>query len=133
MVRLTIPMIFGIVSLMLLGAVDMYFISMLGTTELAAAAFALPITSMVTSVALGLGMGQSALTSRLVGEGRHNDAARFITDAQILAFSVAVLISVIGMLSIEPLFSAMGADLQTLAEIDAYMSIWFLGSHNCRC
>ena len=121
-------MIFGIISMMLLGIVDMYFIGLLGTTALAAAGFALPITSMVISVALGIGMGQSALTSRLVGEGRHGDAARFLSDAQMLVVGIAIALAVIGVLTIEPLFSVMGADRETLVLIKRYMVTWYWGS-----
>ncbi|MFQ3245300.1 MAG: Na+-driven multidrug efflux pump [Arenicella sp.] len=52
-------MLFAIMSL---GLVDSYFISFLGTEQLAAIGFIMPITFIVTSVALGLGMAISSLT-----------------------------------------------------------------------
>jgi putative MATE family efflux protein len=125
MLRLTIPMIFGIVSLMLLGVADMYFIGLLGTEPLAAAGFALPITGMVSAVALGIGMAQSSITSRLVGEGRLHDGAQFVTHAQLFGVAVALFLLVAGQVSIHPLFSALGADTATLPLIQEYMGTWY--------
>jgi Na+-driven multidrug efflux pump len=55
-------MLFAIIAIMSLGLVDSYFISFLGTEQLAAIGFIMPITFIVTSVALGLGMAISSLT-----------------------------------------------------------------------
>jgi putative MATE family efflux protein len=128
MVSLTIPMIFGIVSLMLLGLVDMYFIGLLGTEPLAAAGFTLPITGLVTGVVMGVGMAQSSIMSRLVGEGRMAEGAKFMTHAHYFGLLIALVISVLGLLSISPLFTAMGADAETLALIRDYVTIWYCGA-----
>ena len=128
MLRLTIPMLFGIISLMLLGIADMYFIGLLGTEPLAAAGFALPITSIVSSVALGIGMAQSSITSRLVGEGRLNDGAQFVSHAQLFGLGVALVLMFVGQASIQPLFSALGADTQTLPLIHDYMATWYVAA-----
>ena len=53
LVRLTLPMMLALLSIMGLGIVDSYFISFLGTAELAAIGFSMPVTSVVTSIALG--------------------------------------------------------------------------------
>lgn len=68
MFKLTVPMVLAIVSMMLLGVVDAYFVSRLGTAQLAAVSFAIPITQMGISIALGIGMAISSLTSRLIGK-----------------------------------------------------------------
>ncbi len=118
-------MVFGIVSLMLLGIVDMYFIGLLGTAPLAAAGFALPITGLVTGVAMGIGMGQSSIMSRLVGEGRMAEGAQFVSHAQYFGVLIALGIAGVGLVSISPLFSAMGADAETLSLVTDYMVIWY--------
>lgn len=125
--RLTVPMFFAIVAIMGLGLVDSYFISFLGTTELAAIGFAMPITFLVTSIALGFGMAISSLTSKLIGAERMGLAARLITDGFYLTFVTSVVVSVMLVLSIAPLFSALGADDQTLLPIMDYMEPWSIG------
>ena len=68
-------MILAIVSMMFLGLADTFFISLLGTNELAAASFVMPIYMLLINIALGIGMGISSLTSRLIGEHKHDEAA----------------------------------------------------------
>lgn len=128
MFRLTVPMIFGMISMMLLGVVDTYFISLLGTNELAAVSFSQPIANILISVALGIGMALGALLSRLIGENQHQKAARFISDTKIIAALIAVALAVIGHLLIEPLFKALGATEAVMPFIKSYMNIWFIAA-----
>ena len=123
MVRLTIPMIFGILSMMLLGVADSYFISLLGTTQLAAVGFTMPIYYMATGMGLGIGMGLGSINSRLVGEGKMEDAARFITDVQYFTIIFSVCVSLLLYLLIEPLFNIMGADNTVMPYIRDYMYV----------
>lgn len=121
-------MIFAIVSMMLLGLVDTFFISLLGTNELAAASFVMPIYMLLINVALGIGMAISSLTSRLIGEQRHAEAARFITDSHILASLIIIAIALALFVSIDSLFRAMGATDIVMADIRGYMKTILLGS-----
>ena len=59
MVRLTLPMLYALIAIMGLGIVDSYFISFLGTNELAAIGFIVPITQIISNFGLGLGMAVS--------------------------------------------------------------------------
>jgi putative MATE family efflux protein len=123
MVRLTGPMILAILSMMLLGLVDTFFISLLGTKELAAASFVMPIYMLLVNFALGTGMGISSLTSRLIGENNLDDAARFITDSQILALLVSIVIALSLYFSIDQIFGLMGANDEVMPNIRGYMHI----------
>lgn len=126
-IKLTIPMVLGIISMMLLGVVDTYFISRLGTSELAAISFVLPVSQVVISVALGFGMALSAVVSKIIGKGEHQQAARFITDTQILIALVAITIAIIGSLLVDHLFTMLGANAELLVSIKSYMLIWYAG------
>ena len=86
---------YALVAIMGLGLVDSYFISFLGTNELAAMGFIVPITFTMTSVSLGLGMAISSLTSKLIGANHMNQAARLITDGFYLTIGTSVLLSLI--------------------------------------
>ena len=128
LVSLTLPMLLALVSIMGLGVVDSYFVSFLGTTELAAIGFTTPVTAVITSIALGLGMAISSLTSRLIGEQDTANAARLISDGFILTFVVALLsVSVLWLLQ-EAIFTTLGARSNTFAFIQEYMNIWLLGA-----
>ena len=127
LVRLTGTMIMGIIALMTLGIVDTWFISLLGTQQLAAIGFIIPVYMIFVSVALGIGMGISSITSRLVGEAKHDLAARYVTDAQILALLFSILIAILLGFSITGIFSAMGATERVLPHIRNYMYILIFG------
>lgn len=113
---------------MSLGLVDSYFISFLGTDQLAAIGFIMPITFIVTSVALGLGMAISSLTSRLIGAERMGLAARLITDGFYLTAITALLVTLFLSLTLEKVFLLIGADQNTLPYIYQYMHIWLFGT-----
>ncbi len=126
--KMTIPMIFGMITLMLFNLVDTFFISMLGTQPLAAVSFTFPVTFTVISLAIGLGIGTSAVIARALGAG-HLSEARF--DAAV-AISVSALLviglSVVGYVLIDPLFAALGAGDELIPLIHDYISVWFMGS-----
>ena len=121
-------MLYALVAVMGLGLVDSYFISFLGTQELAAIGFIVPITSIVTSLGLGLGMAISSLNSKLIGAGRIDSAARLITDGFYLAAVVAAI--AVGLLTwqLETVFRLIGADQATLPYIFEYMHTWLFAA-----
>ena len=125
--RLTGTMIMGIIAMMTLGFVDTWFISLLGTDQLAAIGFIIPVYMIFISIGLGIGMGISSITSRLVGEARHEVAARYVSDAQILALLLSILIAIGVGFSINGIFSAMGATQQVLPHIRDYMHVLIFG------
>ncbi len=117
-------MLYAIIAIMGLGIVDSYFISFLGTAELAAIALIVPITSLISSVGLGLGMAISSLNSKLIGANKMGSAARLITDGFYLTGLVSVVATALLIWQLEPLFLAIGADATTLPYIRAYMNVW---------
>lgn len=125
--RLTGTMIMGVIAMMTLGIVDTWFISLLGTNQLAAIGFIIPVYMIFVSIGLGIGMGISSITSRLVGEARHDAAARYVTDAQILALLLSVVIAIGVGLSFKGIFSTMGATQQVMPYISKYMNVLVLG------
>ena len=124
LVRLTLPMIAGIISLMLLGLVDSYFIGQLGLDELAALGFTLPVIAGAHSIALGLGMALSVLSSRMLGAGDIDQASRIISDGRYLTIIIAIILQLILWVSLEPLFRVLGAGEEVLPHIRDYMLIW---------
>ena len=58
LVKLTTPMIFGTLSIVLFNLVDTFFVGQLGTPQLAALSFTFPVVLVVTSLALGMGVGR---------------------------------------------------------------------------
>lgn len=128
LLRLTVPMIWGIAAIVSFQLVDTYFIAKLGKTELAAISFTFPVTYFIFSFTMGFGIAMSSVASRLIGEGRREDVRRVSTHGLVIALIVAALISVIGIIAHDRVFAALGAAPETVGLIREYMLIWFAGN-----
>jgi putative MATE family efflux protein len=121
------PMLVGIISIALMNVIDTFFISRLGSTELAAMAFTLPVVMIIGSVTMGLGIGTTSAIARAIGSGHDEGVRRLTSHALLLAVSAVVLLSLIGAATIDPLFRAMGASDATLPLVREYMLVWYVG------
>ena len=126
--RMTVPVIFGMITLMTFNLVDTLFVSFLGTDALAAISFTFPVTFTVISLAIGLGIGTSAVIAKVMGSGDREAAKMDGTGALMLSFLMVSVLAFIGYLIIDPLFTALGAETKLLPLIHEYMDLWFLGS-----
>ena len=127
LVDMAVPVLFGIFTMMGQAFADMWFIGRVGDRELAALSFAFPILMIVTSVAIGLGAGTSSVVARAIGAHNHRRARRLATDSLILSFGITAIISAIGFLTIEPLFTILGAPADMIPLIAGYMTILYAG------
>ncbi len=128
LVRLTVPMIWGIFAIISFQLVDTFYISMLGTEPLAAITFTFPITYVIFSMVMGLTISMSSVVSRQIGEGNQDKVKRITTHGLMLAFLTGIVLAVLGFIFMNPMFRAMGADEAMIPMIREYMVIWFLGS-----
>ncbi len=122
---LTLPMIAGIFGMIAFNLVDTYFIGQLGADQLAAVSFTFPVVLTVASLAMGIGIGVMSLVSKSIGQGDYFKAARETTDSLLLGLILVGIFSAIGLLTIDPLFRALGASEQILPYIREYISIWY--------
>lgn len=128
LVRLTVPMMFGMVSLMLFNLADAWFVGQLGTGPLAALAFTFPICFSITSLAIGLGVGTSATLARLIGSGQSERVARVATDNYLMAILITALTGLLGQFMLPWLARLLGAPVELYPLIEAYMGVWFFAS-----
>ncbi len=126
--RLTWPVMGGMLTLMSFNLVDTFFISLLGTQQLAAISFTFPVTFMVISLAIGLSIGTSAVIARALGAGNTEDAQADSLSALWLAALLVSLLAILGYVLLDPLFYLLGATPSTLVYIRDYMVIWLAGS-----
>ncbi len=127
LIRMTGPMVMGVFSMLAFNLADTYFVAQLGTRELAAMSFTFPVVMFVHSITMGLGMGTASVISRAIGEGNQDNVRRMATDCFILAFFIVVILAVVGITTIEPLFTLLGATPDLIPLIKSYMSIWYFG------
>ena len=142
--RLTAPMMAGVSSSILVQVLEMGFIGQLSTAHVAAITFTFPLVMVLTSIALGISIGTSSVIARSVGtrqmnRGASTDSARSSpsqtdevamlgTHSLILVFGLMLVISFLCWLSIDPLFTAMGAEPELLPLIHSYLDIYLPGT-----
>ncbi len=120
-------MVGGIMAIISKSIVDTYFVAQLGTDSLSAMGFMFPVMMVVANLAIGLGAGTSSVVARCIGEGDTGLVRRRATDGLILAFVLVSAMSVLGLLTMRPLFLALGAKGAVLEQVQAYMRIWYWG------
>ncbi len=125
--KLTVPMMFGMFGLIAFNIVDTYFVSRLGTNQLAALTFTFPVVLVINSIALGIGTGTLSVLSRAIGKGEQSEIVRYATDSLSLGLLVTGLFIVAGFATIEPLFKLLGANDTVMPYIKSYMQIWYAG------
>lgn len=125
--KLTLPMVWGVFALVAFNLVDTYFVGQLGTAQLAAMSFTFPVVLTLGSLAMGLGVGASSVIARAIGEGDRRRVQRFTTNSLTLALTAVAVFVALGLLTIDPLFAALGAGPDVLPYIRDYMQIWYVG------
>ncbi|EHH0750685.1 MATE family efflux transporter [Vibrio vulnificus] len=124
--KMTVPMIFGMVAILMFNLVDTFFISLLGTEALAAISYTFPVTFAVNCITMGIGVGLSTSIGRLLGQGEAHQAARFTTHGLLLAVVLVALASTLGLFTVTPLFTLLGAKEELIPLIGQYMHVWYL-------
>nr|WP_324260148.1 MATE family efflux transporter [Cellvibrio fontiphilus] len=125
---LALPLVWGLMATMSLNAIETFFIAQLGREPLAALSFTFPVIMVLTSLGIGLGAGTSSAVARAIGEGDSNKARRLATDAMSLTFIISASVCLLGWLTLEPLFLALGATPELIPLIRSYMAIWYFSA-----
>jgi putative MATE family efflux protein len=127
LIGLSAPMLLGILSMMSFNLIDTFFVSRLGTLQLAALTLTFPVAMVVATFTLGLGVGAMAAISKSIGEGEQSQIRRLSTDALTLSTLFVIVLSAAGLVSVEPLFRMLGATGATMPFVKQYMFIWYAG------
>jgi putative MATE family efflux protein len=128
LVKLSLPMLFNILTLVAFNLTDTYFVAQLGTKELAAMSLTFPVIAILASLTMGLGDGAGAVVAIAIGEGDRQKVRQLNTDGLILSLIIGIVVTVIALMSINPLFTALGADSEVLSLVKEYMGIWYSGA-----
>ena len=127
LIRLTLPMVWGIFALVAFNLADTYYVGQLGTDRLAAMSFTFPVVMTLGSLALGLGVGASSIIARAIGQGDRSRVQRFTTNSLTLGVFVVAILASLGLFTIDPLFTALGAGADVLPFVRQYMQVWYIG------
>lgn len=114
----------GLLAMFAVDMVDMYFLTLLGEQELAAAVgFAGTLLFFLVAVSIGLQIALGALVARSEGNHRRDLASRYCSSAMSFNVLVSAVISAIGWFNLPALLSLLGASGQTLEYAISYAGI----------
>ena len=125
---MTTPMIVGMLMLFTFSLVDTLFISFLGTESLTAISFTFPVTFTIMSLAIGLGIGASAVVGKYLGRSDFEKAKEAATVINYVSLGLAIILVAICWTFMNQIFGLMGASEELMVHIRRYMTVWFPGS-----
>ena len=128
LIRMTTPMIIGMFMLFTFSLVDTLFISFLGTEALAAISFTFPVTFTIMSLAIGLGIGASAVVGKYLGLSEYKKAKEASTVINYISLLLATIVVAICWFFMDSIFNLMGARESLMPAIREYMVVWLPGS-----
>ncbi|MBN8577631.1 MAG: MATE family efflux transporter [Cytophagales bacterium] len=127
---LAIPMVVEMGMESIFAVVDIYFVSQLNDSNaVAAVGYTESILSILYSLAMGLGMGATAIVARRVGENDRAGASVAAVQAIYLAIGVAFVISTIGIFYYKEVLLLMGASQAVVDSSGGYAFWMFAGNY----
>lgn len=119
----------GLVMVFLADFINIFFISRLGVTELAAGiGFAGTVLFFVRAIAIALGIATSVLVSRHLGRNELGKVRRYVVNASLLSLSVVAVIAAIAWTSRTTLLGWVGASGMTQQYAADFLAIVIPGT-----
>lgn len=125
---MTVPMIWGILSIMSMNIVDTFYVGQLGADPLAAMGFTIPIVSILLSLAFGVGIGSSSVIARAIGSQQMDKVRSYASHSLLIGLFIAVSFAWFGYQNMDTIFTWLGAPPRLFPLLHDFMDIWFLGS-----
>lgn len=126
---LAIPMVVEMGMESIFAIVDIFFVSKLNDPNaVAAVGYTESVLSILYSLAMGLGMGATAIVARRVGEQNREGASTAAVQAIYMALGIAFAISVPGILYYKEILKLMGAS-QAVLDTSANYALWMFGGN----
>jgi len=125
---MAVPMLAGTFAINMYNLTNAWFVSRLGTNALAAISFTVPVVILLMLMARGLSSGTMTLVANALGGQDHRMAAAIATSALILTVLFGLGITAVGIPTIKPVFSRLGASGEVLDLTARYMRLWYYGA-----
>jgi len=125
---LAIPMMLEMSMESVFAVVDIAFVSRLGTDAIAAVGITEALVTVLYAVAVGLGMGVTAMVSRRIG-AKQTDAAASVTGQAIwIGAALSIVIGIAGATYAKEMLTMMGASDSVVATGTGFTSVLLGGS-----
>ena len=121
LIKFTIPTIVMMIFTSIYGVVDGIFVSnCVGSNAFAAVNLIIPVIMILGTLGFMIGAGGSALVSKTIGEGEKEKANRYFSMLIYLLVIIGFILTVLGMILIEPMAKLLRADGNMLQDCIIY-------------
>lgn len=125
---LAIPMMLEMSMEAVFAIVDIIFVSALGTDAIAAVGITEALLTILYALAIGLGMGVTAMVSRRIGAGDRDEAASVTGQAIWVGLAMSIVIACIGIFYGGDLLRMMGASESVVETGSGFTTVVLAGS-----
>ncbi|MEM7181260.1 MAG: MATE family efflux transporter [Spirochaetota bacterium] len=121
LLQMGMPVAIGMLMTFLFQLVDSYFIGKLGAKELAAISFSFPVYLLLLGFFMGAASGVATAIGKAIGENNTEKAKSISSMAHLAFMCFTILIGILGMYSITPVFTILGASSTQISLVSNYM------------
>ena len=131
LMKFSIPAIVGMLVNALYNVVDRVFIGQIpggvGKIALSGVTVTFPIATLILAFGMLVGIGTAALISIKLGQQKKEEAEHILGNAFTLIILISIMVTVIGLIFLEPMLLKFGASEATLPYAKQYMTIVLIG------
>ena len=127
-VMLAIPMVLEMLMESVFAVVDIFWVAHLGADAVATVGLTESMLTLLYAVAIGLGLGATAMVARRIGERNPEAASRAAVQAIALGLIVSVIVAIIGVSFADRLLGLMGGSPWVLEHGAGFTKIMFAGN-----
>lgn len=131
--RLAIPTIISMLITSIYNMADTFFVSQLGTSASGAVGVIFSAMAIIQAVAFMIGMGTGTNVSQALGAGEEERARRFASTGFFTAFTVGIVLAVLGLSNIDWLVRFLGATETIAPYAKAYATYIFYATPLMMC
>ena len=129
LMKLTTPMLFGMIVQNIYAIVDTIFIGRyVGSLGIAGLSITFPLQMLTMGIGTMMGLGGASLISRLLGAGEQRSAERALGNSILFSFIFSALIMLVVLLPLTYWLKLMGASQDVLPFARDYLTITYLGT-----
>lgn len=127
LIKLSIPILIGMIIHSLYHAIDMFFISLVSSKSIASLGFNMPIVFLIYGVIFGLGTGVTSLIAKYIGKKNNKEAKNIAEHALVLSFIVGLLSMFLFIIYGEKVLILINTPTEILTEAFDYLKIIAIG------
>ncbi|MCB2291499.1 MATE family efflux transporter [Clostridium sp. CS001] len=131
LMKFSIPAIVGMLVNALYNVIDRVFIGQIpggvGKVALSGVTVTFPIATIILAFGMLVGIGTAALVSIKLGQQKKEEAEHILGNAFTLIILISIMVTVVGLIFLEPMLLKFGASAATLPYAKQYITIILIG------